>query len=82
MSLGTLRATKTIPSEASRFNVFAMYHVCEKVKKAKAKLEKRVAAQRKRKFVFFNNGFPLPSKADLFCCSSSIVLPFYVPILN
>jgi hypothetical protein len=33
-----------------------------------------VAAQRKRKFVFFNNGFPLPSKAVLFCCSSSILL--------
>ena len=30
ISLGTLRATKTTPSEASRFNVFAMYHVCEK----------------------------------------------------
>ncbi len=52
ISLGTLVATKTIPSDASRFNVCTIYQDCANIKKEMAKLENKPAIHMEVKCVF------------------------------
>jgi hypothetical protein len=44
-----------MPRDASKSSVFTIYHVCENIKKASAKLENNVAAHRYYKLAFRNS---------------------------